>query len=107
MLDLCAAPGGKSTHILSLLNERSLLVSNEVIKTRTPVLGDNVTRWGNNNAFVSQNDPKYFACLHHYFDLILVDAPCSGSGMFRKDPKAINEWSPELVDICSKHRNGF
>ncbi|MBE7176138.1 MAG: hypothetical protein INR69_07025 [Mucilaginibacter polytrichastri] len=104
VLDLCAAPGGKSTHLLSLLNDDDLVVSNEIIKTRTPILGDNINRWGNANSFVSQNDPKDFVRLAGYFDLIVADAPCSGSGMFRKDEKAIDEWSPQLVDLCQKRQ---
>src|SRR5689334_5045462 len=85
VLDLCAAPGGKSTHIQSLLSDESLLVSNEVIKPRTVVLTDNVVKWGCKNVFVSNNDPKGFQNLPGYFDVMVVDAPCSGSGLFRKD----------------------
>jgi len=104
VLDLCAAPGGKSTLISSLLNKRSLLLSNEIIKTRVPVLCDNLNKWGPENTYVSNNDPKDFKRLEGYFDAIIVDAPCSGSGMFRKDPTAINEWSQSAVDLCSQRQ---
>lgn len=104
ILDLCAAPGGKSTLISSLLSKRSLLVSNEIIKTRVPVLADNLSKWGPANTVVSNNDPKDFKRLEGYFDAIVVDAPCSGSGMFRKDPQAINEWSEGAVLLCSQRQ---
>ena len=86
VLDLCAAPGGKSTLINSAIGGNDLLVANEIIKTRVPVLCDNLNRWGTPNIIVSNNDPKDFGRLTGFFDMILVDAPCSGSGMFRKDP---------------------
>ncbi|MES3019344.1 MAG: RNA methyltransferase [Bacteroidota bacterium] len=104
VLDLCAAPGGKSTLISSLINEDSLLVSNEIIKTRVPVLTDNLIKWGPANTFVTNNDPRDFKRLDAYFDIITVDAPCSGSGMFRKDPDAINEWSESAVLLCSQRQ---
>lgn len=104
VLDLCAAPGGKSTLISALINKDSLLLSNEIIKTRVPALADNLTKWGPANAFVSNNDPRDFKRLGAYFDTIVVDAPCSGSGMFRKDPAAINEWSEGAVLLCSQRQ---
>jgi NOL1/NOP2/sun family putative RNA methylase len=104
VLDLCAAPGGKSTLISSLLNKNSLLLANEIIKTRVPVLSDNLSKWGPENNYVSNNDPKDFKRLEGYFDVIVADAPCSGSGMFRKDPAAINEWSENVVDLCSQRQ---
>ncbi|MBC7758252.1 MAG: RNA methyltransferase [Phormidesmis sp. FL-bin-119] len=104
VLDLCAAPGGKSTLISSIINKDSLLLSNEIIKTRVPVLADNLTKWGPANSFVSNNDPRDFKRLGAYFDTIVVDAPCSGSGMFRKDPAAINEWSEGAVLLCSQRQ---
>jgi NOL1/NOP2/sun family putative RNA methylase len=104
VLDLCAAPGGKSTLISSLLNKNSLLLANEIIKTRVPVLCDNLSKWGPENTYVSNNDPKDFKRLEGYFDVIVADAPCSGSGMFRKDPAAINEWSENAVDLCSQRQ---
>ena len=100
VLDLCAAPGGKSTLINSAIGSLDLLVANEIIKTRVPVLCDNLNRWGSANSIVSNNDPKDFGRLTGFFDVILVDAPCSGSGMFRKDPDAMNEWSEANVNLC-------
>lgn len=103
-LDLCAAPGGKSTHLLSLLNKDSLLVSNEVIRHRSNILSENIQKWGYPNAVVTNNDPVYFQNLNLQFDLIVVDAPCSGEGLFRKDEDAIKEWSPENVSLCSQRQ---
>lgn len=99
-LDLCAAPGGKSTHVRSLLPEGSLLVANEVIRNRSQILAENLTKWGHPDVVVTNNDPADFAPLSAFFDVILTDVPCSGEGMFRKDPVAVNEWSPENVDVC-------
>ncbi|MBP7388863.1 MAG: hypothetical protein KA841_00585 [Chitinophagales bacterium] len=101
VLDMCAAPGGKSTHLLSLLKEDSLLVSNEMIPNRNAVLRENITKWGYANCIVTQNNPADFVKLGEYFDVILVDAPCSGEGMFRKDKNAIAEWSEKNVEQCS------
>ena len=103
VLDLCAAPGGKSTHLQSLLSKDSLLVSNEVIRSRSNILKDNIIKWGGDNVIVTNNDPRHFSKLNNYFDIIIVDAPCSGSGLFRRDEDAINEWSPDNVQHCS-HR---
>ncbi|RYZ24180.1 MAG: Fmu (Sun) domain protein [Chitinophagaceae bacterium] len=100
VLDLCAAPGGKSTHLQSLLAPGSLLVSNEVIKARAAILSENLTKWGAGNSIVTSNDPAHFAKLEGFFDVIVVDAPCSGSGLFRRDPDAIGEWSPANVQLC-------
>ena len=104
VLDLCAAPGGKSTHIQSLISKDSLLVSNEVIRSRAAVLKDNIVKWGSPNVVVTNNDPKDFARLQNYFDVIVVDAPCSGSGLFRRDPAAITEWSENNVQLCSQRQ---
>ncbi len=101
VLDLCAAPGGKSTHLLSLLPEDSLLVSNEVIRARATILAENILKWGHSNVVVSNNDPQDFQRLKGFFDVIVVDAPCSGEGLFRKDAEARNEWSPENANLCS------
>lgn len=101
VLDLCAAPGGKSTHLQSLLPSGSLLVSNEVIRSRATVLRDNIIKWGTDNVVVTNNDPADFARLAGFFDVLVIDAPCSGSGLFRRDPDAISEWSPEQVDFCA------
>lgn len=100
-LDLCAAPGGKSTHIQSLLSDGSLLVSNEVIKTRANILAENLTKWGFPNVVITNNDPSHFDRLNVQFDVIVVDAPCSGEGLFRREPEAMNEWSPEAVKLCA------
>jgi NOL1/NOP2/sun family putative RNA methylase len=104
VLDLCAAPGGKSTHIQSLLHPESLLVSNEVIKQRSVVLTDNIIKWGCSNVFVTNNDPKAFGNTLNFFDVMVVDAPCSGSGLFRKDKDAIEEWSLHNVALCSQRQ---
>ena len=104
VLDLCAAPGGKSTHIHSLISGDSLLVSNEVIRSRANVLKDNIIKWGCDNVMVTNNDPKDFASLENYFDVIVVDAPCSGSGLFRRDSEAIAEWSENNVQLCSQRQ---
>jgi len=104
ILDLCAAPGGKSTLLNSEMTADDLLVANEIIKTRVPVLADNLSRWGTANAIVTNNDPKDFTRLTDFFDIILVDAPCSGSGMFRKDPAAMNEWSEANVNLCHQRQ---
>ncbi|WP_428327302.1 methyltransferase RsmF C-terminal domain-like protein [Mucilaginibacter sp.] len=104
VLDLCAAPGGKSTLINSAIGNDDLLISNEIIKTRVPVLCDNLNRWGSTNIVVSNNDPRDFSRLEGFFDTILVDAPCSGSGMFRKDAAAMNEWSDNNVNLCHQRQ---
>ncbi|MBS1749449.1 MAG: RNA methyltransferase [Bacteroidetes bacterium] len=103
VLDLCAAPGGKSTH-LSALFPQGLVVANEVIKTRSGILAENTVKWGHDNIVVTNNDASDFKKLPGYFDLILVDAPCSGSGMFRKDPDAVAEWSLQHVEHCSRRQ---
>lgn len=104
VLDLCAAPGGKSTLLASLLQEEDLLISNEVIQTRAAILSENLTRWGQMNTWVSNNDPKDFARLPAYFDVLLVDAPCTGSGLWRKDADAVDEWSVDHVKLCSERQ---
>jgi len=105
VLDLCAAPGGKSTLIQSLISPESLLVSNEVIKTRLPVLYENMTKWGRANGMVTHNDPAHFKQLPGFFDVLVIDAPCSGSGLFRKDPEAAARWSPDLVRLCCQRQH--
>lgn len=101
VLDLCAAPGGKSTLIASWLDGDGLLVANEVIRNRASVLKENLDRWGYANVVVSNNDPRQFAKLEAFFDAIVVDAPCSGSGMFRKDLDTQQHWSLDAVEHCS------
>ncbi len=104
VLDLCAAPGGKSTHLLSLIGKDSLLVSNEVIQSRTAILSENIQKWGHSNVVVTNNDPKDFQRLPGFFDVIAIDAPCSGEGLFRKDPNALKGWSEEVVSLCSRRQ---
>jgi 16S rRNA C967 or C1407 C5-methylase (RsmB/RsmF family)/NOL1/NOP2/fmu family ribosome biogenesis protein len=104
VLDLCAAPGGKSTHLLSLISKDSLLVSNEVIRSRANILNDNIIKWGCSNVVVTNNDPKDFQRLENYFNVIVIDAPCSGSGLFRREPEAIEEWSEQNVELCSQRQ---
>ena len=100
VLDLCAAPGGKSTAMLSVLPEGSTLVSNEPIPTRAQILLENITKWGAPNSIVTNNYPRDFRKAKARFDLILCDVPCSGEGMFRKDPATIGEWSLQNVEKC-------
>lgn len=104
VLDLSAAPGGKSTHLQTLLHSESLLVANEVIRQRSLVLTDNIIKWGSSNVMVTNNDPRAFQKLPGYFDVMVVDAPCSGSGLFRKDADAIREWSLNNVALCSQRQ---
>ncbi|HQV00782.1 MAG TPA: RsmB/NOP family class I SAM-dependent RNA methyltransferase, partial [Bacteroidia bacterium] len=103
-LDLCAAPGGKSTHVLSMLQPESVLVSNEIIKTRTPVLIDNLIKWGLPNYIVTQSDARKFGLLPALFDFILCDAPCSGEGMLRKSNDALHHWSLNNVNLCAQRQ---
>ena len=91
LLDLCAAPGGKSTLARSVLPEGSLLVSNEVMRSRSQVLAENLTKWGHAAVVVTNSDPADFGRLGPVFDVMLTDVPCSGEGMFRKDETAIEE----------------
>ena len=102
VLDLCAAPGGKSTQLATYLGDSGLLVSNEINTQRSRILSQNIERMGIKNAVVTNEDS--FALAAHFpnfFHAIQVDAPCSGEGMFRKLPEAVNEWSPQNVEICA------
>lgn len=101
VLDLCASPGGKSTLLSALLNGDGLLISNEVIRSRIPALKENTIRWGYDNVIITNNDPEDFVNSEMFFDVVVVDAPCSGEGLFRKDPQSINEWSVENTHLCS------
>lgn len=101
VLDLCAAPGGKSTHLLSLIGKDDLLVTNEVIRSRVSVLNENIRKWGHQNVVVCSNDPADFSPLAGLFDLILIDAPCSGEGLFRRDASAIEQWSVDNTNLCA------
>ena len=104
VLDLCAAPGGKTTDLAASLREvfgdGFILVANEVMKARVGVLADNVALWGDPNVVVTSDDPRAFAPLAGYFDIILADVPCSGEGMFRKDENAQAQWSEDNVALC-------
>ena len=105
VLDLCASPGGKSTQIAALLRGEGILVSNEIMPDRAKILSENIERMGVRNALVISEDPRNISdrfC--GFFDKILVDAPCSGEGMFRRSETAINEWSPENVANCAKRQ---
>ena len=101
MLDLCAAPGGKSTLWRSLLPDEALLVANEPIRQRAQILAENLTKWGHPHTFVTQAFPDAFTSLEDTFDIIATDVPCSGEGMFRKDEQAREEWSPAAVISCA------
>lgn len=105
VLDLCAAPGGKTTDLAASLREKYgddfLLVSNEVMKQRASVLCDNVARWGDPNVIVTSVDPALFAGCPGFFDIVVADVPCSGEGMFRKDQRAVEEWSEANVALCA------
>ncbi len=103
VLDLCAAPGGKTT-LLANYFKNGLVVANETIKSRNAILEENCIRWGSDRIVVTQNDPSHFKALPNFFDFIIADAPCSGSGLFRKDPQAIQEWSEENVLHCSQRQ---
>lgn len=107
VLDLCAAPGGKSTLLRSVLLEGSLLVSNELIPTRAQVLKENMVKWGHPDVVVTNAAPADFAALPSLFDMIVCDVPCSGEGMFRKDPVAVAEWSEANVEICWRRSRGI
>lgn len=104
ILDLCASPSGKNTHIASLITPESILVSNEVISTRSDILADNMTKLGTMNTVVTSNDPKDFGKLTGFFDVILVDPPNSGSGLFRKNPEAVKDWSMENVALFAQRQ---
>ena len=99
-LDMCAAPGGKSTLLRSALPDDCVLYSNEPIRQRANILLENVTKWGYPNHIVTNNYPEVFRKSKQRFDLILCDVPCSGEGMFRKDEATIREWSPQNVERC-------
>jgi 16S rRNA C967 or C1407 C5-methylase (RsmB/RsmF family)/NOL1/NOP2/fmu family ribosome biogenesis protein len=101
VLDLCASPGGKSTQILSTISEDSVLVCNELIGKRATILKENIIKWGYPNVIVCNNEVSHFLAFQQLFDLVLIDAPCSGEGMFRKDPASIDEWSLQRIKECS------
>lgn len=105
VLDLCAAPGGKSTQIAAKLGGTGLQVSNEIVPNRAKILSQNIERMGIKNAIVTNESPeKLEKVFPDYFDRIIVDAPCSGEGMFRKDPAVVNEWSLSQVEVCANRQ---
>ena len=103
-LDLCAAPGGKSTLLVDLLPEGSTLVSNELIRSRAQILAENIQKWGGVHSVVTSTEPQRLGRLREQFDFILVDAPCSGEGMFRKEEEARRQWAPGLVESCARQQ---
>lgn len=106
VLDLCAAPGGKSTQIAAALKGEGLLICNEIHPQRARILSENIERMGIGNALVTNESPRTLAdTFSEYFDKILVDAPCSGEGMFRKNEEAVAEWSTENVAVCAKRQD--
>ena len=101
ILDMCAAPGGKSTLYSSAVGSRGLVVANEYVRNRANILADNIRKWGLGNVVVTNNDPAHIAAFEEWFDVVAVDAPCSGEGMFRKDEVARTEWSANSVEVCA------
>ena len=101
LLDMCAAPGGKTTLYSTLVGKRGLVVANEIVRNRAAILADNVRKWGVGNVVVTSNEPRHIAAFESWFDIVAVDAPCSGEGMFRKDEQAREEWSEGNVKMCA------
>ena len=106
-LDLCAAPGGKTTAALGALPQGSMVVANEIVGSRARALADNVTRWGNAHTVVTSDAPAQLGRLVHAFDVVAADVPCSGEGMMRKDAQAVEQWTPELVDQCAARQRAI
>lgn len=106
-LDLCAAPGGKTTAAMQALPADSLVVANEIVGSRARVLCDNVSRWGNAACVVTSCAPRDLGRLTHFFDVIAADVPCSGEGMMRKDDEAVSQWTPALVEQCAERQRGI
>ncbi len=106
-LDLCAAPGGKTTAAIQALPQQSLVVANEIVPPRARVLADNIIRWGSPHCVVTSNAPAHVGKLTHFFDVIATDVPCSGEGMMRKDDEAVAQWSPQLVEQCAERQRGI
>jgi 16S rRNA C967 or C1407 C5-methylase (RsmB/RsmF family)/NOL1/NOP2/fmu family ribosome biogenesis protein len=101
LLDMCAAPGGKTTLYSTLVGESGLVVANEIVRNRASILADNVRKWGVGNVVVTSNEPRHIAAFESWFDVVAVDAPCSGEGMFRKDEQSRSEWSEGNVKMCA------
>jgi 16S rRNA C967 or C1407 C5-methylase (RsmB/RsmF family) len=104
ILDLCAAPGGKTTHILSLIPDQSVLLANEMVPQRYQVLNENIIKWGHPNILSTNHSPARLGVLDASFDVILVDAPCSGEGLFRKHPEWTEGWSLNNCDLCARRQ---
>ena len=102
ILDMCAAPGGKSTLYSTVVGNRGFVVANEYVRNRANILADNIRKWGLGNVVVTNNDPSHIAAFENWFDVVAVDAPCSGEGMFRKDHEARGEWSEQNVWNCAR-----
>lgn len=107
ILDACAAPGGKSTHLLAEMNAQDLLISNEFVKSRYPALTENLVKWGYPNQIITQCEPGNLMRSGLKFDIILADAPCSGEGLFRKDPESRLEWSEGQVEVCAARQTNI
>lgn len=105
LLDMCAAPGGKTTLYSTLVGRDGLVVANEIVRNRAMVLADNVRKWGMGNVVVTNNDPRHLAAFGNFFDVVAVDAPCSGEGMFRKDAQAREVWSENAVRMCAARQS--
>ena len=103
-LDLCAAPGGKTTAAIQALPQGSMTVANEIVSPRARVLADNIIRWGDPRCVVTSNAPAQVGKLTRFFDVIAADVPCSGEGMMRKDDEAVSQWSPGLVEQCAQRQ---
>lgn len=101
IIDMCAAPGGKTTLYSALVGDRGLVLANEYVRNRANVLADNVRKWGLGNVVVTNNDPQHIAAFEQWADVVAVDAPCSGEGMFRKDEVARSVWTAQSVDMCA------
>lgn len=108
VLDLCAAPGGKSTQLAAMMDGRGVLYSNEIHPARARILSQNIERMGISNAVVTNESPEKLSMKFPlYFDLVVVDAPCSGEGMFRKEAEAVPNWSPDNVQLCAERQKGI
>ena len=104
ILDLCGAPGGKTTLMAAFFPKDVLIVANEVVKSRANILTENIDKWGADNVVVTNNDPKHFSRLKGFFDFCLIDAPCSGEGLFRKDPASIKQWNLSAAKLCAQRQ---
>ena len=104
VLDMCAAPGGKTTVYSTLVGRKGLVVANDISHSRAMALADNVQRWGMGNVVVTCNEPAHIGAFAHWFDVVAVDAPCSGEGMFRKMDEARSEWTPSSPDVCAERQ---